>query len=237
MSSGVDLHLCDRIAKAPLERFPYPHFYVRDIFPADFYARLLTMLPAPSDMLPINKVRPVIGYDERFVLELKEPQLEALPEEKRAFWRELKAWMIGGRFTHAVLDKFGKFLEQRFGQAQVVLDDEALLVQDITNYALGPHTDTPRKVITLLFYLPKDESQSHLGTSIYVPEDPTFLCPGGPHHPHAAFQRVSTMPFVPNALFAFFKTDNSFHGVEPVLDADTRRWLLLYDIYEHARSP
>ena len=26
-----------------------------------------------------------------------------------------------------------------------------------------------------------------------------------------------------------FKTDNSFHGVEPVLDADTRRRLLLYD--------
>jgi hypothetical protein len=32
-------------------------------------------------------------------------------------------------------------------------------------------------------------------------------------------------------MFAFFKTDNSFHGVEPVADPDCRRWLLLYDIY------
>jgi hypothetical protein len=32
-------------------------------------------------------------------------------------------------------------------------------------------------------------------------------------------------------LFVFFKTDNSFHGVEPVTDPNTKRWLLLYDIY------
>ncbi len=39
------------------------------------------------------------------------------------------------------------------------------------------------------------------------------------------------MPFAPNSLFVFLKTDSSFHGVEPVSDPDTRRWLLLYDIF------
>ena len=112
------------------------------------------------------------------------------------------------------------------------MQDEALLVQDITNYKLGPHTDTPHKVITLLFYLPKDTSQSHMGTSIYVPKEPTFRCPGGPHYPHEGFERLWSMPFLPNSLFAFFKTDNSFHGVEPVRDEGCRRWLLLYDLYE-----
>ena len=43
--------------------------------------------------------------------------------------------------------------------------------------------------------------------------------------------RLHTNPFVPNAMFVFLKTDNSFHGVEPVADPDCRRWLLLYDIY------
>jgi hypothetical protein len=83
----------------------------------------------------------------------------------------------------------------------------------------------------LLFYLPKDESQSHLGTSIYLPKDPKFTCEGGPHYSFENFTRVVTMPFKPNALFAFVKTNNSFHGVEPVLDPDTKRWLLLYDVY------
>ena len=79
--------------------------------------------------------------------------------------------------------------------------------------------------------LPKDLSQEHLGTSMYLPKDRDFRCPGGPHHPHAQFDRVWTMPFRPNSLFAFVKTSASFHGVEPVSDPDARRWLLLYDIY------
>ena len=41
------------------------------------------------------------------------------------------------------------------------------------------------------------------------------------------------MPFRPNSMLAFVKSDNTFHGVEPVLDPDTRRWLLLYDIKAH----
>ena len=88
-----------------------------------------------------------------------------------------------------------------------------------------------RKVITLLFYLPKDESQRHLGTSIYLPKDREFRCPGGPHYSREGFERIVTMPFLPNSLFVFLKTNNSFHGVEPVQDPDTRRWLLLYDLY------
>jgi hypothetical protein len=39
------------------------------------------------------------------------------------------------------------------------------------------------------------------------------------------------MPFKPNSLFTFVKGDNSFHGVEPVGDPDTRRWLLLFDVF------
>ena len=38
------------------------------------------------------------------------------------------------------------------------------------------------------------------------------------------------MPYLPNTLFAFMKTDHSFHGVEPVRGDDVRRDLLLYDI-------
>jgi hypothetical protein len=35
---------------------------------------------------------------------------------------------------------------------------------------------------------------------------------------------------VPNTLFAFMKTANSFHGVEPIREAGIRRDLMLYDI-------
>ena len=232
MSSAADLQPCDKVANAELKIYPYPHFFVQDVFSPEYYAQIQAMLPEPSDMRPIGEVRPVVGYPERFVLNFKGPQFQSLPPHKQAFWRDLHKWLVGGRFCHVVMSKFGHYMTERFGAGPVSLRDEALLVQDITNYKLGPHTDTLRKVITLLFYLPKDTSQAHLGTSIYLPKDPAFRCPGGPHHPHENFERLETMPFLPNSLFAFFKTDNSFHGVEPVADPDTRRWLLLYDLYD-----
>jgi hypothetical protein len=230
-SRAADLQPSYKVANAPLNLFPYPHFFVQDIFDADYYAQIQAHLPDPKDMRPIGEVRPVRGYNERFVMELGSRQLETLPREKQAFWRDLNSWIVGGRFGELVLNKFGQFMSQRFGATEVDLYEEAMLVQDITNYALGPHTDATRKVITMLFYLPPDASQAHLGTSIYVPRQANFRCNGGPHYPHEGFERLCTMPFLPNCLFAFFKTDNSFHGVERVADPDCKRWLLLYDVY------
>jgi hypothetical protein len=104
------------------------------------------------------------------------------------------------------------------------------VVQDRTNYVLGPHTDSPLKVVSFLFYLPADAALPHLGTSMYVPKDPSFTCPGGPHHAFENFDRLLTIPYVPNTLFGFMKTPNAFHGVEPITDENVERALLLYDI-------
>lgn len=233
MSSSAELQLAYKVGNAPINLFPYPHLFVQDVFPKDFYDALQANLPDPAAMLPIEQVRPVKRYKDRFVLEFEGQQLAALPEAKRAFWTNMHSWLVGGRFGELVANKFRPFIDQRFGKVNVELYDEALLVEDVTNYRLEPHSDAKHKVITLLFYLPKDESQRHLGTSLYVPKDPTFRCPGGPYHRPDQFERVWTMPFLPNSLFVFFKSDVSFHGVEPVRDADCKRWLLLYDIYCH----
>ena len=44
------------------------------------------------------------------------------------------------------------------------------------------------------------------------------------------FERVATMPYKPNTLFAFVKTVQSFHGVERVDEPNVRRDLLFLDI-------
>ena len=233
MYSDVEMRLAYKLGNANINMFPYPHLYLENIFPEDYYNKIQENLPKPEEMFPIEKVRPVKGYKERFVLELSDEHLAPLPESKRLFWRELRQTMVDRtNFGNLVFSKFEPFIAKRFeGQSNLEFFSETLLVEDTTNYALGPHTDSPRKVVTMLFYLPPDTSQAHLGTSIYIPNDPAFRCPGGPHHPREPFSRLHTNRFLPNSLFAFFKTDNSFHGVEPVTDPDTRRWLLLFDIY------
>jgi hypothetical protein len=239
MYSDAELTLAYKFANARVLDFPYPHFFIEDVFPKAFYEHLQESIPDPSVMIPIEQARAVKGYKERFVLEVSKPEHQnSLPPDKRAFWHEFSEWLCSGRFTGLALQKFRTTIERRFQNGpQPNYYNEALLVEDITKYALGPHTDSPRKVITMLFYLPKDHSQSHIGTSIYLPKDPAFKCPGGPHYGFENFVRLHTMPFLPNSLFVFCKTDNSFHGVEPVTDPDTRRWLLLYDIYARMPQP
>ena len=70
MSSNAELHLTYKIANAPLNVFPFPHLYIRDAFPADYYARIQSMLPDPARMVTISEARPVPkgAYKERFVL-------------------------------------------------------------------------------------------------------------------------------------------------------------------------
>lgn len=239
MFLDAEMHAAYRVGNAPFNMFPYPHFYLQDVFPADFYRELQGKLPDPQAMVPIEKARGLKGYDERFVLDLGKKGTAVLPEDKREFWSAIHDWMVvQGRFGTLVFEKFKPFIQQRFaGRTDLQFYSEALLVQDITNYKLGPHTDAPRKVVTMLFYLPADDSQAHMGTSLYLPNDPAFRCPGGPHYDRDAFARLHTNPFLPNSMFAFFKTDNSFHGVEPVGDPDTRRWLLLFDIFVREPAP
>ena len=114
-SRAADLQPCYKVANAPLNVFPYPHVFVEDVFDAHYYAQIQAHLPDSRDMLPIENVRPVRGYHERFVFELAGKQLESLSSEKQAFWRGLHSWMVGGRFGEIVMNKFGQFMNQRFG--------------------------------------------------------------------------------------------------------------------------
>lgn len=219
-----------RLMNAEVKTWPFPHFYVRDVFPAQTYQALVDRLPADAayDAMGEHGTVGQDSYKERLILSL---------ESKRASvdapWRDLAGWMLGERFAKAMLKKFAPYIRAQWGESvarQKVMKD-ARLVRDFTRYALSPHTDMPEKVLAFLFYLPRDDRFAHLGTSLYVPNDPDFTCPGGPHHPRDRFTLLGTADYLPNSLFGFIRTDRAFHGVEPVADADARRDLLLYNLY------
>jgi len=231
MSSTVDLGLIYRIANAPLRTFPFPHLYVPGIFPADYYAELQRHLPGPEAMKPLAEARGVQGYPERSIMMLGGELPAGLSAAQRDFWTGFGRSLLGGRLAHAVLQKFESQIQaQTMNAPDFEIFDEAMLVHDRTRFSLGPHSDSPQKLASLLFYLPPDEAQLRYGTSVYVPRDPHFTCPGGPHHAFEDFERVATMPFAPNSLFAFPKGATSFHGVEPITEPGVGRYLTLYDL-------
>lgn len=227
---ATEMAVLYRLMNAEVKTWPFPHFYVPDIFPPALYPRLIDQLPENGAYTPMDEYGTTRrgGYKERMILSLGEDNPGVPP-----LWREVGEWMLGSRFAKAMLNKFRPFITRQWGDALTTkrLTKDARLVRDFTNYALPPHTDMPEKVLAFLFYLPRDATDAHLGTSAYVPNDPDFRCPGGPHHPREAFTRVTTAPYLPNSLFGFIRTDNAFHGVEPVTDTGVQRDLLLYNLY------
>jgi hypothetical protein len=234
MYPGVEEHAIYQVANAAMRAHPYPHLYVEQVFPPEFYSALRLHWPTSSQLVSLDSTgRVTVGaYAERFIMPLNDVEIGKLPPASREFWTEFQAWFLGGAFLYSLLEKFDPFILARFGDGarEASFAPEVLIVRDHTNFKIGPHTDAPHRLLSLLFYCPDDESRKHMGTSIYKPVDPDFRCPGGPHHAREKFNKVRTMEYKPNTLFAFFKTDNSFHGVEPIQEADTLRDLILYDI-------
>ena len=74
-----------------------------------------------------------------------------------------------------------------------------------------------------------------MGTSLYRPKDPGFSCPNSTHYPFEDFVKVKTAPYLPNSMLAFFRSDRSFHGVEPLSAQDGftgNRDLIQYVLYD-----
>jgi len=238
MFLDAELHTAYKIGNTPILNFPFPHFYVENIFPDDFYSKIQENLLDTNEMMSIAEVysknKGLEGYKDRFIIDFKmEESLQKIEKDKFKFWESFQN-NFSLNFSNLLQSKFKRFLDMRFQYLEnVSFRHEVRLINDKKNYALGPHTDQPAKVISVLFYLPKDLKQKETGTSIYMPKDPNKLNKKLPHvhYPHENFNKVTTIPFVPNSAFCFIKTNNSFHGVEKLEMEDTDRWSLQYNMY------
>lgn len=219
----------DKISDAPIDRNPFAHIQIDDIFPADFYTALRDNMPSPDAYQALVETERVTKDYSPHRLALFPNKLDALSHESQEFWSGFYTRLLAIDLAQVILQKFGAELKNLSGVDLNILP-EAYLMRDEAGYELGPHTDSTAKLVSVLFYMPADDSRPELGTSFYVPTDPAFFCPGGPHHPFELFTCVGTARYRQNALVAFPKTERCFHGVEPV-DADgSHRDLLLYDL-------
>jgi hypothetical protein len=232
MSSAVEEFVLARIAGAPVRGTPFPHCVIDGVFPAEFYEDIIDAWPEDAEFMSLSDTGRVTGkYDERKVV-LLPGGLARLAPARRDFWAKVFSWLESRRVVSAVVGKFRGELEATgFNVTERPVSGDALIVSDRTLYSLGPHTDSPRKVVSALFYLPEDATFKSFGTSFYEPLDGNFRCPGGPHYKRQGFRLVETIPFLPNRLVMFPKSDCCFHGVEPVDLPGIDRRLLIFDVF------
>ena len=196
----------NQIGKAEINNRPFSHLYARDVFPEELYKDMINNFS--PNYLEIEKSRGTRGYPLRYTA-----ALEGSP------WEDVRELLLNG--------KLKKHLLERFNIEDDNFTEDLLLVRDKEDYSISPHTDVKAKVITALFYLPKEPNVFTGGTYLYEPLEKGFTCKTGKHYPFEEFKSIMHFGLIPNTMLAFARTDSSFHGVEPSKNV---RDVLLYNI-------
>ena len=95
-----------------------------------------------------------------------------------------------------------------------------MLLRDLGGYKISVHTDTFRKAITTQYYLPSDDSQIHLGTSLHTGE-------------REEYSKFKTLDFLPNTGYAFPVSPESWHSVQKMDSSNSPRNSLMVIYYVH----
>jgi hypothetical protein len=226
LTSPVDpmTYVTERLSTARVVLDPYPHYYLEDVFPGEYYKSLLRRLPGSSvyDNLFAVTTLKLDHFRHRDQRDLNEGWTEMLPDAIKGFWVDFNRWFMGPELARTVLRTFAGPMRERFGgdESWPEASIEAQFIRHRAGYFLGPHSDLYTKLVVLLLYLAPDDSLAHLGTSLYRPKDPGFTCPDSKHYSFDDFVKVKTAPYKPNSLLAFMRSDRSFHGLDPLSEQD-----------------
>jgi hypothetical protein len=209
-------HVIERLDSVPLEREPFCHIYIESIIPPSLYRQMLLSLPPKELYTPLNLRRwaRADGTSTRDQLYLSPENLAKLSPELTNLWGTVAHALSDEALKRAMFAKLAPDLADRFHVAEDRVPDiscvrDVLLVRDTEDYLIKPHPDGLNKIVTLQFYLPADDSQLDLGTSLFTRHRGLL---------GARFEEVKRFPFKPNSAYAFAVSESdtrtSWHGRE-----------------------
>ena len=234
-----------KIKNIKLNYFPYVHCEVPDFLPKTLLKLIEKNFPEDKEFIPLTKANSVSlkkedmeTYSNRKCLNIYDDSLShQMDEKKLAFWKQFQHIFNSLEIVTSFLTNHPQYMNSRYpnGTSGVSFSTRSQVISDKTNYALGPHTDNPGKLFTLLIYLndAMEDEESNIGTSVYTPITKNFICKRGTHHKHEEFIKMYTSSFQKNNIFGFYRTDNSFHGVEKITNAYKARKLIQYSIWDN----
>lgn len=235
--SEAQQHLLHRIIHTPAGKWPHQHVFVDNVFPTSFYQQLRQHLP-PTEAytaLSLTNKSSDQSYPMRSGFFLDTEHAGRVEPHIAAFWHRVYTEVFSKSFVEAIVHHFSDDINTRNAAEGVdwpaIIHKEMYLIRDTRSEGVKVHTSDRRNLVTLLFYLPEDNRYIAHGTTLYRPKEAAFRCWGGRHYPFAVFEKVTTTSYQPNALFMFVKSNNSFHGVEPIDTENIRRDLML--LYLH----
>ena len=197
------------VDRAPAAETPFLHLTLDLVFPNDIYAAMLANMPEGADYRPMHgrsKGQNANGAHARLKIDLFPEYIRHLPPEKRAVWGVVGRALCSRTSRTLLCAGSPPALRRRFGDryAEVGLFPMPILTRDVPGYLIPPHTDTHWKGITVQLYLPRDRSNTHIGTMFHE------KLADGP------LAKVKQMTFAPNTGYAFAVGDDTWHSADRV---------------------
>lgn len=221
-------HLAGVIHRTILEHSPFDHVVLAEIFSREVYPELLAKLPDDHYYRELKHSDAIMadGRSARLQFPLLAANIARLPPGQRIFWNEIVAGLNSREVEQAWREKFNAVLEAiaRKPVAAIKFRPHITLFRDLGGYKISIHPDSPRKAITVQYYLPADDSQVHLGTVFHDKDS------------RGGFREVRAMRFAPNTGYAFAVTPTSYHSVKPMSAQDKPRNSLMV-IINYDRGP
>jgi len=186
---------------------PYLHYEFRP-FSHELYSQLLGHLPDDSvysELKHGDAIRPD-GTSARLVLPISKASLSKMSGDLRDFWEEFASIICCDEIRELFLKRFEAELFKRFQcpLSEIPAIPKFMLMRDLASYKINIHHDIEWKTLTTQYYLPDDDSQFDLGTSIYKRD------------PDGKFVETHKMDFMPGNSYCFAVSKYSWHGVKPV---------------------
>jgi hypothetical protein len=222
---------------------PYPLVVLRPALEPGLYDQLSASFPEPGLFAPVPKYEYKLSMSERTATDNYHRFIAT-----HSAWKAFHGWVKSEAFIRQTVDflaaqnidldlkecfqspaahmiktlRKGRFpapgprLRSRFEFSVLKADGGEV----------APHTDTPRKIITLVLAMIRDgEWEPHYGGNLDInrPTDPAYAFNWKNRVvPWDKIELVESIPFVPNQCMVFVKTFNSLHSVRRMTQAGSK---------------
>ncbi len=228
-ASGLDAlaiqqKLVSAVDRAELRHQPCDHVYMEQVLDPETYSTLLAALPDPChyhDLRHRDALRKD-GSSTRLRMYLYPELLSRLPADEKKVWVPFAKALCSRELEAAFKRKFRKSLEERFGKPaeKIGMYPIPILLRDQPGYKISIHSDVATKAITVQYYLPRDESQRHVGTIFHESDK------------GAGAKKTTQMPFLPASGYAFpVSLTKSWHSAAETKEEDGERVTMMVTYY------
>jgi hypothetical protein len=216
---------------------PYPLAVLRPALPSPAYAELVSTYPDTSIFGKVPSYDYKLSLSEKFNSKNYHDFIARTPP-----WRQFHSWLKSDDFIIQTV-AFLKSLNIDLGLELSLASQGARLTRALTSLARGrlpnvpprlrsrfefsvlkadggevaPHTDTPKKIITLVLSMVNDTEWDPAmggGLDINRPTDTAYAYNYNNRMvPWDKIEVIDTVPFLPNQCVVFVKTFNSLHSV------------------------